>query len=133
MFLVVSSKPETKRILISIIQRLGGPIESGSVSDDEAFRLLEVRVGELSPNPVLIVLDDVWDGSESNKLLEKFSRLPNCKVLVTSRFKFPAFGESYDLEPLDHKDAMELFRRWASRGNRVLQFPDERIVEKVIR
>lgn len=57
--------------------------------------------------------------------------MPNCKILVTSRFKFPAFGESYDLEPLNHKDAKELFHRSASLDNRMPQLPDDEIVEKV--
>lgn len=105
---------------------------SDSVKDDEAFQYLEQRLGQSSPHPVLIVLDDVWEGSESDKLLEKFSRMPNCKILVTSRFKFPRFGEPYDLEPLSHKDARELFHRTASLDNRIPQFLDEQIVEKVI-
>lgn len=132
-FLTVSSKPDTKLILKSIIQSLGRPVVSDTVRDDEAFRCLELLVGQSSPNPVLIVLDDVWEGSESNKLLEKFSRMPNCKILVTSRFKFPAFGESYDLEPLNHKDAKELFHRSASLDNRMPQLPDDEIVEKIVR
>ncbi|XP_022946607.1 probable disease resistance protein At5g66900 [Cucurbita moschata] len=133
LFLTVSSKPDTKLILKSIIQSLGRFVVSDSVNDDEAFRHLEQLMGQSSRNPVLFVLDDVWEGPESNKLLEKFSRMPNCKILVTSRNKFPAFGEPYALEPLSDEDAKELFRRAASLDNRTRQFPDEQIVEAIVK
>lgn len=50
--------------------------------------------------PSLLVLDDVWPGSES--LLDEFDefKASNFKILVTSRFEFPKFGSSYYVRPM---------------------------------
>jgi hypothetical protein len=89
-------------------------------SDEDAINQLEQllnRIGQIhSPvlptpapqnYPILLILDDVWSGSES--LLEKFAfHIPNYKILVTSRTSFPRCF-TYKLKPLNDKDAMALF------------------------
>ncbi|XP_022143054.1 probable disease resistance protein At5g66900 isoform X2 [Momordica charantia] len=133
LFLTVSSKPDTKHILKDVILSLKWPKVLSYSQEDEQTLWSEARwLGQSSSNPVLIVLDDVWEGSESECLLSKFLLMPNCKILVTSRFKFPRFGEPYYLEPLNHQDARELFHRSASLDKKP-RFPDEEIVEKIIR
>ena len=48
------------------------------------------------PNPLLLVLDDIWSGSES--ILESFqSEMPNHKILVISRSEFLKFSSSFQL------------------------------------
>lgn len=75
-------------------------------------------------NPLLLVLDDVWSGSES--LLENFQfQISNCKILVTSRSEFPRFGSSYHLPLLDNDNAMELFRHSASLGDMISHIFEE--------
>lgn len=82
-------------------------------------------------NPLLLVLDDVWLGSES--LLQKFDELkrPNDKILVTSRSEFPGFGTPYFLQSLNDKDSMTLFHHSASLENRSSSVPED-LLRKVI-
>lgn len=84
-------------------------------------------VGE---NPVLFVLDDVWSGSVS--LLQNFVdiKLPNSKILVTSRFRFP-FGYRHSLDALKVEDATTLFKHAAFLGDRSDDIPED-IVREVI-
>ncbi|XP_027369137.1 probable disease resistance protein At4g33300 isoform X2 [Abrus precatorius] len=56
---------------------------------------------------VLIVLDDVWSLSVLEKLVWK---IPGCKFLVVSRFKFPTiFNAVHEVELLGEEDALCLF------------------------
>ena len=83
-----------------------------------AVQWLNTFFKEETQNPLLLVLDDVWSGSES--LLENFQfEISNCKVLVTSRSEFPRFGSSYYLPLLDDGNAMELFCHSASLGDKI--------------
>ena len=96
------------------------------LSDEDAINQLEHLLNEVGQNhstflptpapqnnPILLILDDVWSGSES--LLEKFAfRIPNYKILVTSRTSFPRFSFTYNLKPLNDEDAMALFRHSAT-------------------
>ena len=68
---------------------------------------------KLGSDPILLVLDDVWSGSEDH--IEKFKfQIPNYKILVTSRSVFPEFSTStYRLKFLKDKDALDLFCHWA--------------------
>ena len=69
------------------------------------------------PNPLLLVLDDIWSGSES--ILESFQfETSNYKILVTSRSEFPRFSCSYQLKLLDDDNAMTLFYHSASLGDK---------------
>lgn len=81
--------------------------------------------------PILLILDDVW----SESLLEKFAfRLPDYKILVTSRTAFPRFSSfTYKLKPLSDDDAMELFRHSAGLQDGSSSYiPDEEMVKKVL-
>ncbi|XP_062018524.1 probable disease resistance protein At5g66900 [Rosa rugosa] len=87
------------------------------VNEVYSIQLLQTILKEVH-NPSLLVLDDVWSGSES--ILDKFNRFKtsNFKILVTSRSEFRRFGSSYHLRMLDDKDAMDLFHHTASLGDR---------------
>ena len=57
--------------------------------------------------PTLIVLDDVWSLAELEELVLK---IPGCKTLVMSRFKFPTvFDCTYELGLLGEEEAFSLF------------------------
>ncbi|XP_022963213.1 probable disease resistance protein At5g66900 isoform X1 [Cucurbita moschata] len=131
-FVAVSRKPDLKLIMKNIIESLRGIQLPAWQSDEHAFCYLELWLKQTSQKPILIVLDDVWNGLESECLLDKLSQMPCCKILVTSRFSFPRFSESYYLEPLNHENAMKLFRRSASLDNGSSKLPDEETLEKVI-
>ena len=82
-------------------------------SDEDAIEQLQQLREHTGSDPILLILDDVWLGSES--LPEKFGfKIPNYKIMVTSRTAFPRFKFRYNLNPLNDKDAMTLFRHSAS-------------------
>ncbi|KAJ6288598.1 hypothetical protein OIU76_024560 [Salix suchowensis] len=86
----------------------------------------------IGPDPVLLVLDDVWPGSESILHKLKF-RLENYKILVTSRYEFPSFGSSYKLKPLNHADAVTFFQRIALPRDQQSYAPDQQTLEEMVK
>ena len=79
---------------------------------------------EKGDDPLLLVLDDIWSGSES--LLEMFEfKMSNYKILVTSRSEFRRFGSSYHLQLLDNDNAMKLFHHTASLGDKSSHIPKD--------
>ena len=69
--------------------------------DEDAINQLSQLLNHITPNPILLILDDVWLGSEPF-LPEKFKfDLPNYKILVTSRTAFPRFEFTYHLKLLE--------------------------------
>ncbi|XP_004288077.1 PREDICTED: probable disease resistance protein At5g66900 [Fragaria vesca subsp. vesca] len=82
--------------------------------------------------PVLLVLDDVW--SESKSILETFDevKMPNFKILVTSRSQFPGYGSLYHLQSLNDIDAMKLLRHSASLGDGSFNFQWNRLAKKIV-
>nr|POE89724.1 putative disease resistance protein [Quercus suber] len=89
-------------------------------------------LNHIGPNPILLILDDVWLGSES--LPEKFKfNIPKYKILVTSRTAFPRFNKfTYHLKPLNDVDAMTLFRHSASLQDGSSYIPEED-VKKIVK
>jgi hypothetical protein len=95
-------------------------------NDEDAIDQLPQLLNHIGPNPILLILDDVWLGSES--LPEKFKlNIPNYKILVTSRTAFPRFEFTYNLKPLNEVDAMTLFCRSASLQDGNSHIPEEDI------
>jgi hypothetical protein len=98
-------------------------------SDEDAINHLQELPKQVGSDPMLLILDDVWPGSEP--LLEKFKfHMPKSKILVTTRTAFPRFSFTYNLKPLNAEDAMALFRYSASLKDGTSCIPDEDI-EKV--
>lgn len=121
-------------IVQQIMNHLGGTApDSETHKEADAVRELQQLMAERGKkNPILLVLDDIWSGSES--ILEKFvnKEIPNYKVLVTSRFEFPAFGFSYKLEGLEKEDAVKLLRHAATPHSGSHSLPNDEIVYEVI-
>lgn len=82
-------------------------------SDEDAiYQLEQFFLRQIGPSPILLVLDDMWSGSES--FIEQFLfPIHGYKILVTSRFVFPQFEWTYKLNMLNHQDAMTLFHHCA--------------------
>ncbi|PRQ47860.1 putative powdery mildew resistance protein, RPW8 [Rosa chinensis] len=121
-FVTVSKTPNFHQIVQELYRSKGN--KAPTFKDDEnALTWLQKFMREEGQNPLLLVLDDVWSGSDS--LLAKFEfEMQDYKVLVTSRSEFPRYG-SYALQSLDFDNAMELFRHAASLGERSLHIrPD---------
>ncbi|KAM1091159.1 probable disease resistance protein At5g66900 isoform X1 [Malus sylvestris] len=94
-------------------------------NEEIAFIWLPQFLREAGQNPLLLILDDVPSASES--LLDKFDeiKIPDYKILVTSRYHFPKFGPPYNLQALTDKDALTLFRRSAFLPNTSCNIPDD--------
>ncbi|CBI23286.3 unnamed protein product, partial [Vitis vinifera] len=102
-------------------------------NEEDAANQMELKLKKKEESgDVLLVLDDVWCGSES--LLAKFKfRTSKSKVVVTSRNEFPEFGSTYDLELLNDDDAMALFRHSAIPQNGSCNYtPTDRLVKKIV-
>ena len=110
-------------------------------TDQHAIKELKRLLTEQAEKaPVLLVLDDVWGGPdirvEPEFPLQKFEfKIPECRILVTSRYKFPGFGCAYKLDLLHGEEAMKLFRHSAfpTDGDFTLDEDfDEDLVKEVI-
>nr|XP_028947570.1 probable disease resistance protein At5g66900 isoform X2 [Malus domestica] len=131
-FVTVSKKPKLENIVQDLYQRKGFPAPTFQ-NEGSVVTWLQHFLREEGQNPLLIVLDDVWSGSES--LLEKFDQFKteNFKFLVTSRSEFRGYGSPYYLQSLDHDNAMKLFHHSASLGDKSSHIPKdlpEKIVER---
>ena len=99
-------------------------------SDEDAVNHLQQLPKQIGSNPILLILDDVWPGSET--LLEEFKlHMPDSKILVTSRTAFRRFSFTYELKLLKDADAKTLFLHSASLQDRSSSITDENI-EKVL-
>ncbi|XP_062002208.1 probable disease resistance protein At5g66900 [Rosa rugosa] len=123
-FFVTVSRKSDDRVVQELYHSRGYKISPLHSEVDVVKWLQQFRI-EVGKNPVLFVLDDVW--SESVSLLQKFDdfKLPNSKILVTSRFRFPRFGTQHILEPLNIEDAATLFKHSASLGDRSCYVPED--------
>lgn len=101
-------------------------------SEEDAANHLERLFQQIGPDPILLVLDDVWPGSQS--ILEKLKfRIENYKILVTSRYEFPSFGSTYKLKTLNLADAMTLFQKLAFPLDQQSYAPDQEILEEMVK
>ena len=99
-------------------------------SDEDAIEQLPQLLNHIGPNPILLILDDVWLGSESLPEMFKFN-IPKYKILVTSRTAFPRFEFTYHLDVLNDVDAMTLFCHSASLQDGSSYIPAEEDIKKV--
>ncbi|XP_062102118.1 probable disease resistance protein At5g66900 isoform X1 [Humulus lupulus] len=131
LFVTVSKSPDLILIVQELYQHKGCSVPTIKNSDDAKIKL-EQFFNKIGKTPVLLVLDDVWSGSES--LVQKFVfTIPGLeyKILVTSRSQLPRFGPAYVLEPLSDEHAMTIFKHYASMGDGIVDIPDI-LVEKVV-
>jgi len=134
LFVTFSQTPNLKNIVERLFEHCGYYVPE-FVSDDDAIKRLEILMRKIEGSPLLLVLDDVWPGSEA--LVEKFKfQMSDYKILVISRVAFPKFSTQFILKPLAPEDAMTLFRHHAlleeSSSKCSLSIPNEEIVQKVL-
>nr|XP_004288071.2 PREDICTED: uncharacterized protein LOC101305792 isoform X2 [Fragaria vesca subsp. vesca] len=79
----------------------------------------------------LVVLDDVWAGSES--ILQEFDglKIPKSKVLITSRYAFSGVGSEYHLKSLNYEDSISLFQLSLSLGDMSSYIPED-LLRKIV-
>ncbi|XP_048445470.1 uncharacterized protein LOC103949296 isoform X1 [Pyrus x bretschneideri] len=124
-FVHVSENPNLSIMVQTLYQQMGFQIPA---LQDESIALhwLHQFLMKTALHPSMLVLDDVWPGSES--LLDKFDefKTPNYKIMVTSRYEFPAFGFPYYLKPLNAEDEMTLSHH--SRAHNIELLDDEDLI-----
>lgn len=130
LFLTFSQTPKLKSIVERLFDHCGYHVPE-FISDEDAIKRLGILLRKIEGSPLLLVLDDVWPGSEA--LIEKFQfQMSDYKIVVTSRVAFPKYGTPYVLKPLAHEDAMTLFRHHALLEKSSSHIPDKEIVQKVL-
>ncbi|XP_050152441.1 uncharacterized protein LOC126627064 isoform X1 [Malus sylvestris] len=124
-FVHVSENPNLSLMVQTLYQQMGFQIPALQ-NESIALHWLHQFLMETALHPSVLVLDDVWPGSES--LLDKFDefKTPNYKIMVTSRFEFPAFGFPYYLKPLNAEDEMTLSHH--SRAHNIELLDDEDLI-----
>nr|XP_048335018.1 probable disease resistance protein At5g66900 [Ziziphus jujuba var. spinosa] len=129
-FVPVSKTPPSLSLVVQKLYEHKGKDLPSSVNEANAVDIFRQLLNQLGPDPTLLVLDDVWEGSES--LIQNLDlQIKGYKILVTSRFELPRIGPHYRLNPLNGKDAMTLFRQWAFLEGDNNHVADE-IVEKMV-
>ncbi|KAG2724564.1 hypothetical protein I3760_01G023900 [Carya illinoinensis] len=132
-FVTVSKTPNLKVIIQKLLRK--DDRSPAFQSDEDAIHQLEQMLLVLvkQNKRILLILDDVWSGSES--LLEKFAfPLSNYKILVISRTAFPGIRFKYKLKPLNDDDAMKLFRHSAGLQDGSSSYiPDGEMVKKIVK
>ncbi|KAJ9166180.1 hypothetical protein P3X46_020964 [Hevea brasiliensis] len=79
---------------------------------------------------MLVVLDDVWSLSVLEQLI---FRVPGCKTLVVSRFKFPTvLSDTYEVELLKGEEAISLFCLSAFGQKSVPPAADANLVKQIV-
>ncbi|KAJ0040043.1 hypothetical protein Pint_28119 [Pistacia integerrima] len=129
-FVTVSKTPNVKVIVQKIFKHKDCEVPE-LLTDEDAFNELGRLLNQIQSEPILLVLDDVWSGSESMVQNLKF-QLPDYKILVTSRFVFPQFGPGHNLKPLNEEDSMTLFNHSAMLPDGTLYIPDQNLAYQVL-
>ncbi|KAK6922999.1 Powdery mildew resistance protein, RPW8 domain [Dillenia turbinata] len=130
-FVTVSNNPNVKVIAQRVFEQMDKRV-SEFQNDEDAINQLKFLLNQKDHKCRLLVLDDVWPGSEYllNHLL---SPVPRCQVLVTSRYKFPTFGSTYKWKFLNDQDAMKLFCHLAFPQDCSYPRPGEELLDKIVR
>ncbi|KAF5961225.1 hypothetical protein HYC85_002434 [Camellia sinensis] len=125
-FVAFSKAPNLMVITERLLQHNGYQVPQFQ-TDEEAMNQLESMLNRIG-QPILLVLDDVWFGSEF--LVERFKfQISDYKILITSRSVFPRFSSTYRLTLLKDEQAMALFCHLAfPQGGSSSYIPDDLIV-----
>ncbi|XP_057759422.1 probable disease resistance protein At5g66900 [Arachis stenosperma] len=130
-FVTFSETPNLKNIVRTLFEHCGCKVPEFQ-SDEDAINKLGILLRLVGRSPILLVLDDVWQSSEA--LVDKFRfQIPDYKILVTSRVAFQRFGTPWPLEPLDHDDAVSLFRHSAQLNSKCSYMPDDNLVNEIVK
>ncbi|KAK0605991.1 hypothetical protein LWI29_032922 [Acer saccharum] len=130
-FVTVSKTHDVMAIVRRIFQHKKCEVPTFQ-TDEAAINDLELLLYSIRQKAILLVLDDVWSESLVQKFKFKF-KLPNYKILVTSRSVFPRFGSGHQLKPLNNEAAMILFRSSVTPQDEKLPFFDEKLAKKILR
>ncbi|CAL5197668.1 unnamed protein product [Lathyrus oleraceus] len=131
LFVVFSKTPQLKIIVERLFEHCGYLVPEFQ-SDEDAVNELGLLLKKMEGSPILLVLDDVWPGSED--LVEKFQfQISDYKILVTSRVALSRFDKTFILNPLVHEDAVTLFRHYTQLEKKNSNIPDKVLIQKVVK
>lgn len=127
LFETVSQSPNLENLKFKLWEKITGNIVRGAYDEIPQWQIvLQPRLKA----PVLVVLDDVWTPSELEELIFK---VPGCKTLVVSRFKFPTiFTDTYEMELLGEEEALSLFCSSAFDQQSIPPTADKKLVKQVL-
>jgi len=129
-FITFAKTPKLNVIVERLFKQTSCKVPDFQSEEDTFNQLKNLMKQIVQKGPILLVLDDVWQGSAS--LLDNFVfDIPNYKILVTSRFKIRRYGEPLVLNPLSEEHAINLFKHSASLTESSSDIPDH-VVKKVI-
>ncbi|KAG5241369.1 hypothetical protein OIU76_024558 [Salix suchowensis] len=130
-FITVSKSPDLKIIIQQLFRHKGHSVHEFR-TDEEAVHSLEQLLKQIGTKPILLVLDDVWSGSES--LVDKFKfQIPGYKILLTSRSSLRGFDSKYKLDTLNYEDSLSLFRQTADLQNSTSNKVEDEVVKKIVK
>ncbi|WJX55439.1 hypothetical protein P8452_41207 [Trifolium repens] len=131
-FVTVSKTPNWKIIAQTLFEYCGLRVPEFNNNEDAINRLGSL-LSKVGTNPILLVLDDVWPGSESLVEKFKFDKILDYKILVTSRDAFRRFGTPCKLDPLGHDHAVSLFQHFAQLNKSSLFMPDKNLLHEIVK
>lgn len=127
LFLTVSQSPNVEQLKAKIVGFIMG---NQNLSPTSVLPQWNLQYEWLNVTKTLVVLDDVWSLAELEPLLFK---IPGCKILVVSRFKFPkVIDATYDVELLKEDEALSLFCHSAFGQKSVPPAADKNLVKQVL-
>ncbi|KAI5393092.1 hypothetical protein KIW84_060290, partial [Lathyrus oleraceus] len=127
LFLTVSQSPNVEQLRTKIWGHIMG---NRNLNPDYAVPQWIPQFECRSEARTLVVLDDVWSLSVLEQLVY---RIPGCKFVVVSRFKFPTiFNETYEVELLSEEDALSLFCHHAFGQKSIPFTANENLVKQVV-
>ncbi|KAL6012560.1 DNA-binding transcription factor adr1 [Asimina triloba] len=88
-----------------------------------------VRFEQGIARPTLVVLDDIWSVSQLEPLVLK---VPACITIAVSRFKFPLFDCTYEVQLLGEEEALSLFCSGAFQQHLIPPTADVKLVKQVV-
>ncbi|KAL5071949.1 hypothetical protein RYX36_022836 [Vicia faba] len=127
LFLTVSQSPNVEQLRTKIWGFIMG---NRNLNPDYAVPQWIPQFECRSEARTLVVLDDVWSLSVLEQLV---CRIPGCKFVVVSRFKFPTiFNKIYEVELLSEEDALSLFCHHAFGQKSIPFTANENLVKQVV-
>lgn len=129
-FLTVSQSPNVEQLRLQVWSMISGCTLHSSASMFSGWNP-QFDWSRMPAQPRLLILDDVWKLADLKPLIDL--KVPGCKILVVSRFKFPpsVIDCIYDLELLREDEAMSLFCHFAFGCNSIPLGFDEKLVKEV--
>eukprot|EP01018_Ginkgo_biloba_P002521 Gb_38649 [translate_table: standard] len=127
-FETVSQSPKLKGLLERMWEKIVREPRPDFHNVEDARIQLQRRLRQMEPQPILVVLDDVWSKKHLEKLLFKAE---GCKTLITTRFNSLVRSTyQYDLQLLREPDALSLFCFWTFGQSFIPETADVNLVKQ---